>query len=61
MRELNRRDPTWAEKVRQRKNEDIDKLENAKECLHKEIEQRERQIVDDKLQNERLVRLKHEY
>ena len=47
--------------MRQRKNEDIDKLENAKDRLLKEIEQRERQIVDDKLQNERLVRLKNEY
>jgi len=61
LRELNRRDPAWAEKMRQRKIEDIQKLENAKSMLTHEIEQRERQLVDDKFQDQRLARLKSEF
>lgn len=61
LRELNRRDPGWAEKMRQRKIDDIQKLENAKSLLTQEIEQRERQLVDDKFQDARLARLKSEF
>lgn len=61
LKELNRRDPGWADKVRQKKLEDIQKLESAKNMLSQEIQLRERQIIDDKLQDERLGRLKTDY
>lgn len=61
MRELNRRDPGWADKVRQKRSEDIQKLQNAKNMLTQEIEQRENQLRTDKIQDERLTRLKQDY
>lgn len=47
--------------MRQKKMEHIQKLETAKSLISHEIENRERQMADDKLQDDRLVRLKTEY
>ena len=47
LRELNRRDPQWAEKIRRRKDNEIQQMEAARSQIQSKIEDRERQIRSD--------------
>ena len=41
LKELNRRDPQWAEKIRQRKDQEIQQMNAAKQRIQNKVEERE--------------------
>lgn len=60
LRELNKRDPMWREKMRTRKVEEIRRLEQARERVTKELQERQKQLEDEMLLNERIRRMREE-
>jgi hypothetical protein len=50
----------WSEKMRTRKIEEIKRLEVAKDRLTKELQERQKQLEDEKLLNERIRRMREE-
>ena len=58
MSELNRRDPQWAEKIRRRKEQDIEQMSVNKARIQNKIEEREKQIRADEAQNLKISQLK---
>jgi len=60
LKELNRRDPLWAEKIRQRKEQEIQTMNLAKQRIQSKILEREKQLRADEEQNLQLANLKNQ-
>ena len=60
LKDLNKKDPLWREKMRTRKLEEIKKLELYKDRIAKELVERQKQLEDELLLNERIRRMREE-
>ena len=58
LRDLNKRDPAWREKMRLRREEEVKRMEATKEKLSKELVEKQKQIEADALLNERLRKMR---
>ncbi|CDW71466.1 UNKNOWN [Stylonychia lemnae] len=61
LRELNKRDPSWREKLRARKLEEIKRMELAKDRLGRDLAERQRQLEEETYLNDQLRRMRDEY
>lgn len=60
LRDLNKKDPMWREKMRARKLEEIKRLEVYKDRVAKELVERQKQLEDEMLLNEHVRRMREE-
>jgi hypothetical protein len=60
LRELNKRDPMWRDKMRTRKLEDIKRMEMTKDKLKKELSERQRQLEEEMMISEKIKRMQDE-
>ena len=60
LKDLNKKDPLWREKMRTRKLDEIKRLEQYKDRIDKELVERQKQLEDELLLNERIRRMREE-
>ena len=60
LKDLNKKDPLWREKMRTRKLDEIKRLEQYKDRIAKELVERQKQLEDELLLNERIRRMREE-
>jgi hypothetical protein len=58
LRDLNKRDPTWRDKMRMRREDEVKKMEAQKDRLTKELIEKQKQMDADALLNERLRKMR---
>lgn len=58
LRDLNKRDPTWRDKMRIRREDEVKRLEAQKDRLTKELIEKQKQMEADALLNERLRKMR---
>lgn len=58
LRDLNKRDPTWRDKMRIRREDEVKKMEAQKDRLSKELIDKQKQMEADALLNERLRKMR---
>jgi hypothetical protein len=58
LRDLNKRDPTWKDKMRMRREDEVKKMEAQKDRLTKELIEKQKQMDADALLNERLRKMR---
>eukprot|EP00347_Sterkiella_histriomuscorum_P003092 403365623 len=61
LRDLNKRDPQWRDKLRARKHDEIRRMELAKDKLVKELQERHKQLQEEQYLNEKLRIMREEY
>lgn len=61
MKELNKRDPDWQERIKQRRLIEIKKLENLHNQVKRDAEQRIEMMADDRVINDRLTKIKEDF
>ena len=58
LRDLNKRDPTWRDKMRMRREDEVKRMEAQKDRLTKELIEKQKQMEADALLNERLRKMR---
>jgi hypothetical protein len=58
LRDLNKRDPTWRDKMRIRREDEVKRMEAQKDRLTKELIEKQKQMEADALLNERLRKMR---
>ncbi len=58
LRDLNKRDPTWKDKMRLRREDEVKKMEAQKERLSKELIEKQKQMEADAILNQRLRKMR---
>lgn len=61
LRDLNKKDANWRDKMRVRREEEVKKMELQKERLSKELAEKQKQVQADAILNERLRRMRESY